>query len=43
MKKIFLLLLIPLLIGGCSSYKKSIYLRNDEVLEKAQQNNKQYE
>ena len=42
MKKIFLLLLIPLLIGGCSSYKKSIYLRNDEVLEKAQQNNKQY-
>lgn len=42
MKKIFLLLLIPLFIGGCSSYKKSIYLRNDEVLEKAQQNNKQY-
>lgn len=42
MKKIFLLLLIPLLIGGCSSYKESIYLRNDEVLEKAQQNNKQY-
>ena len=42
MKKIFLFLLIPLLIGGCSSYKKSIYLRNDEVLEKAQQNNKQY-
>lgn len=42
MKKIFLLLLMPLLIGGCSSYKKSIYLRNDEVLEKAQQNNKQY-
>lgn len=42
MKKIFLLLLIPLLIGGCSSYKKSIYLRNDEVLEKAQQNNKHY-
>lgn len=42
MKKMFLLLLIPLLIGGCSSYKKSIYLRNDEVLEKAQQNNKQY-
>lgn len=36
------MLLIPLLIGGCSSYKKSIYLRNDEVLEKAQQNNKQY-
>lgn len=42
MKKIFLLLLIPLFIGGCSSYKKSIYLRNDEVLEKAQLNNKQY-
>lgn len=42
MKKMFLLLLIPLFIGGCSSYKKSIYLRNDEVLEKAQQNNKQY-
>lgn len=42
MKKIFLLLLIPLFIGGCSSYKKSIYLRNGEVLEKAQQNNKQY-
>lgn len=42
MKKIFLLLLIPLFIGGCSSYKKSIYIRNDEVLEKAQQNNKQY-
>ena len=42
MKKIFLLLLILLFIGGCSSYKKSIYLRNDEVLEKAQQNNKQY-
>lgn len=42
MKKIFLLLLIPLFTGGCSSYKKSIYLRNDEVLEKAQQNNKQY-
>lgn len=42
MKKIFLLLLIPLFIGGCSSYKKSIYLRNDEVLEKAQQNNKRY-
>ena len=42
MKKIFLLLLIPLFIGGCSSYKKSIYLCNDEVLEKAQQNNKQY-
>lgn len=42
MKKMFLLPLIPLFIGGCSSYKKSIYLRNDEVLEKAQQNNKQY-
>lgn len=41
--KVFLLILIPLFLVGCSSYKKSVYLRNDEVLEMVEQQNPQYE
>ncbi len=32
-----------ILLAGCTSYKKSIYLRNDNVLENAEQKNMQYE
>lgn len=32
-RRILLLLLLPLLFSACTSYKKSLYLRDDEVLE----------
>lgn len=42
-KKIFLLLIFSMLLVGCASYDKSIYLRHDEVLEAVQQQNSPYE
>lgn len=42
-KRTLITLFTPLLLAGCVSYDKSIYLRNDEILEMAGQDNKQYE
>ena len=42
-RRILLLLLLPLLFSACTSYKKSLYLRDDEVLEMVPQKGMLYE
>lgn len=42
-KKIIYLLFIPLFLTGCASYNKSVYLRNDEVLDVVKLKNPLYE
>lgn len=42
-RKSLLLLLVPLFLSACTSYKKSLYLRHDEVLEMVPQKGKLYE
>lgn len=38
-----LILAVSLAVSGCASYKKSIYLRHDQVLDEVQQQTKRYE
>ena len=42
-KKFIFLLFIPLFLTGCVSYNKSVYLRNDEVLDAVKQKSPLYE
>lgn len=42
-RRIILLLLLPLFFSACTSYKKSLYLRDDEVLEMVPQKGMLYE
>ena len=42
-RRILLLLLLPLLFSACTSYKKSLYLRDDEVLKMVPQKGMLYE
>ena len=34
-RKIFILAILPFMVWSCTSYKKSLYLQNDEILENA--------
>ncbi len=43
LKKSIILMLLATILPGCASYDKSIYLRDDEILEKAQQQARLYE
>ena len=42
-RRYLLVLLLPLLLAGCASYKKSVYLRHDQVLADIEQQGKLYE
>lgn len=42
-KKILFILMLPLLFAGCASYKKSVYLRYDKVLDDIEQRGRLYE
>lgn len=43
LKKTLILLALPLLLSGCASYKKSVYLRHDQVLNDINQNGRLFE
>lgn len=42
-RRYLLVLLLPLLLAGCASYKKSVYLRHDQVLDDIEQQGRLYE
>lgn len=42
-KKALILLVLPLLLAGCASYKKSVYLRHDNELDTVEQDGRLFE